>query len=63
MSGPYTEHAEGQLRVFGNCSMPNTKTPVPLHVIVPRGGGEAMESFMRRIGLGGKIDNQIRIWS
>lgn len=63
VSGPYTEQAEGQLRVFGNCSMPNTKTPVPLHVIVPRGGGEAMESFMRRIGLGGKIDNQIRIWS
>lgn len=63
VAGSYTEQTEGQLRVFGNRVMPNTNTPVPLHVIVHSGDREAMESIIRRIGLGGKIGSQIHIWA
>ncbi len=63
VSGPHTEHAEGQLRAWGCLVMPDTKIPAPLHVIVPRGDREAMENLIRRIGLGGKIGNQIHVWA
>ena len=63
VSGPYTKQTEEQLRVFGNRVMLDTKIPVPLHVIVPSGDREAMESIIRQIGLGSKIGSQIRIWT
>lgn len=63
VSGPRTEHAEGQLRAWGRLVMPYTEIPVPLHVIVPSGDREAMENIIRRIGLGGKIGSQIHVWA
>lgn len=63
VSGPRTEHTEGQLRAWGRLVMSNNDNPVPLHVIVPRGDREAMENLIRRIELGSKLGNQIRIWA
>ena len=63
VSGPYTEHAEEQIRAFGCRVMKNTDVPVPLHVIVPPGGREAMERFIRQIGFGDKIGSQIHVWA
>ena len=62
VSGPHTQQTEEQLRVFGNCVMPNTDTPVPLYVIVPSEQREAMESMMRRIGLGDKLGRHVHVW-
>jgi len=62
VSGPYTEHAKEQICAFGCRVMKDTDVPVPLHVIVPRGGRDAMESFIRQIGFGDKIDKRIHVW-
>lgn len=62
LSGPYTKQTEEQMYVFGRRFMPETNTPVPLHVIVPSGDREAMKVIMRRIGLGDKIGRHIHIW-
>ena len=62
VSGPYTEHAKEQICAFGCRVMRDTDVSVPLHVIVPRGGRDAMERFIHRIGLGDKIDKHIHVW-
>lgn len=59
----YGSHTESQLRAFSSRRMRNTHIPIPLHVIVPFGHRKAMKNTIRRIGLGGKIGEQIHVWS
>ena len=55
---------DDQMRRFSNREMTNTKAPVPLHVIVPKNIKSQMESRIRNIGLGDKLDDgRIGIWS
>ena len=56
-------HTESQLRAFSSRRMRKTNIPVPFHVIVPFGRRKAMKNTIRRIGLGGKLDEQIHVWS
>jgi hypothetical protein len=45
-----------QLESFSSRSMNGTKIPVPLHVMVPNELRDDMESKIRQIGLGDKLD-------
>ncbi len=57
-------NVEQQLKTFSNRVMNGTKTPVPLHVIVPKELREDMVSKIREIGLGDKLDDgRISVWS
>ena len=59
----YGSHTEAQLRAFSSRRMRKTNIPVPFHVIVPFGRRKAMKDTIRRIGLGGKLGEQIHVWS
>ena len=57
------ENLNNQLLAFSRWRMTKTKIPVPLHVIVPRRIKHKMESRIRSIGLGDKLDHgRITIW-
>lgn len=45
-----------KLKSFSSRSMNGTKTPVPLHVMVPKELRDKMEFKIRQIGLGDKLD-------
>ena len=45
-----------KLKSFSSRSMKGTKTPVPLHVMVPKELRDKMEFKIRQIGLGDKLD-------
>jgi len=57
-------NVEEKLKTFSSRYMIGTKTPVPLHVIVPKEIRDDMESKIRQIGLGDKLDfGIISVWS
>ena len=57
-------NVEEKLKSFSSRYMIGTKTPTPLHVIVPKETKEDMESKIRQIGLGDKLDfGIISVWS
>ena len=57
-------NVEEKLKSFSSRYMIGTKTPAPLHVIVPKEIRDDMESKIRQIGLGDKLDfGIISVWS
>lgn len=58
------ENLNDQLKKFSNRVMSKTEAPVPLHIVVPSRIKPQMESRIRDLGLGDKLDRkEIRIWS
>lgn len=58
------ENLNDQLKNFSNRVMTQTKVLVPLHVVVPSRIKSQMESRIRELGLGDKLDRkEICIWS
>ena len=57
------ENLDTQLQRFSSWEMTDTKTPVPLHVIVPERIRSQMKSRIHHIGLGDKLnDGRITLW-
>ena len=58
------DNLNDQLHRFSGRTMNDTGATVPLHVIVPKRIRSEMESRIRGIGLGNKLDNgEIGVWS
>ena len=57
------ENLDVQLQRFSSRVMRETNAPVPLHVIVPERIRSQMESRIRSLGLGDKLDDgRITLW-
>ena len=57
------ENLDTQLQRFSSWVMTDTKTPIPLHVIVPQRIGSQMTSRIHHIGLGDKLNDEgITVW-
>ena len=57
------ENLNDQLKKFSNRVMSKTEVPVPLHIVIWNRIESQMESRIRDLGLGGKLDRkEIRIW-
>jgi len=60
---PNDDNVEVQLKTFSSFVMEETKTPIPLHVIIPKNKKEDMRNKIKEIGLGDELDKTIFVWA